>query len=76
LDVTVLNRGVSGETSTDGLDRVAGVIDDDPDVGDSRTWLGTNDANQTFDQSSANEDTAANLTSMIEVFQTARSTSC
>ena len=70
LDATVLNRGVGGETSTDGLDRVAGIInDDDPDV--VILELGTNDAIQTFDQSSANEDTAANLTSMIDDFQTA-----
>jgi lysophospholipase L1-like esterase len=69
LSATVLNHGVSGHTSTQGLARVSDLIDDDPDV--VILELGTNDALQTFDQTSSNEDTAANLTSMIEDFQAA-----
>ena len=66
LDATVLNRGVGGETSADGLDRVNTIINDHPDV--VILEFGTNDALGQFSQSGA-EDTAANLTSIIDDFQ-------
>lgn len=68
LNATVLNHGVSGETTTDGLVRVNGIINNhQPDV--VILELGTNDALQTFDLAAGT--TANNLTSMIQDFQAA-----
>jgi Ca2+-binding RTX toxin-like protein len=44
LDATVINRGVGGNTSAQGLDRIGDVISDNPDV--AIVEFGTNDATQ------------------------------
>lgn len=61
--VEVLNFGVSGDTSADGLFRLADVIEAEPDA--AYIEFGANDCFQLVDP----EQTKANLSAMIEAFQ-------
>lgn len=61
--VEVLNFGISGETSAEGLFRLAEVIDSKPDA--AYIEFGANDCFQLVDP----EETAGNLAEMIKTFQ-------
>jgi len=63
LNATVINRGVNGDTSAQGLARVADVIDDNPDV--VILELGTNDALTEVDPATVE----ANLRDIIDQLQ-------
>lgn len=64
-DVTILNNGVSGDTSAGGLDRVEWMLGDKPDI--VMVELGANDALRGIDPAS----TERNLSTIIEKLKAA-----
>jgi acyl-CoA thioesterase-1 len=67
-NVTVLNHGVSGDTTAGGLSRVGWMLDDRPDI--VFVALGANDALRGIDPA----DAERNLTAIIEKLQAAHTT--
>ena len=67
-DVTVLNHGVSGDTTAGGLSRVGWMLDDKPDI--VFVELGANDALRGIDPA----DAERNLAATVEKLQAAHTT--